>query len=100
MDEAVALLEDVSSCVAHCSLVLVSLQRRLPDLELALSSIERARLQRSEIEWREHAAASVETELAQISARLEQRYRDALQAAFDEQMKRFRVTIFILILFI
>jgi hypothetical protein len=90
MDEAVSLLQEVCSCVAECSATLLSIQLRLPDLELALTSLERVQLQEQERVWRENTANCIEKETEQIKAKLDQRYRDALQAAFDEQMKRFK----------
>ena len=41
-------------------------------------------------ELQEQLTASVGAELAQIEQAMEKRYRDSLQAAFEEQMKRFR----------
>jgi hypothetical protein len=66
MDEALGLLEAVSSCVSECSATLGGLQLRLPDLELLLTSLERANLMESELEWRHTTANSIEQELNQI----------------------------------
>ncbi len=90
MDETMLLLESVSQSLAECSSLLVSVQLRIPQMELELTRREREVLHQQEMAWKENTSKSVEDEMAQIKQKLDQRYRDALQAAFDEQMKRFR----------
>jgi hypothetical protein len=90
MDQVAALTHELAEAVAACQATVASVQKRLPELETRLSTMERQGDARRLRELQEQLTESVGVELAQIEQAMESRYRDALQAAFEEQLKRFK----------
>lgn len=90
MDELALLLVAMDAAVRKTEEEVLKVLDRLPALEKILTDHERKRAAQKVLDWNQKAAESLTTEMEEIEREYQERFHSALQAAFEEQLARYR----------
>ncbi len=90
MDEVASLVCELAESVSSCRAAVQEAQQRLPELVARLEKLEREQQTPRVRALQKQLAQDVTTEMAAIEQSIEKRYRDSLQAAFEEQLRRYK----------
>lgn len=83
-------LDALSASVAQCTEQMHTVCAKMGELERLFVALDKEQNAKKVVEWNQKAEESVKEEQAKLELEYQEKFRNALQASFEEQMRRFK----------